>query len=756
MTMQPVDWVNPLIDTANRRFFFFSSACLPFGMVNLSPDTIQNGTWGSGYRYHEPYVLWFSHVHAWQLAGIPVLPTTGPMRGHLGAHSYRSRFSHDTEIVEPGYHAVTLDDYNIRAELSATVRVGFHRYTFAQGGEAHILFDLGAEVGPSEMSDVWIEQESSTELMGYVENAPTRRRPKATRIYFVVHVDTPFQSIKGWQNQQELSSITQLRGPDGGIALAYECEAGAVIQMKVAISYCSVEQARLNLETELPHWHFDQVHADAKNVWNEWLGRIEVEGGTDAQKTKFYTDLYHALLGRRRISDVNGNYCDMTGDEPAIRQIPLDENGQPYYEHHNSDAFWGAQWNINLLWSIAYPDIVHNFCNTFVDMYKNGGLIPRGPSGGNYTFVMTSPSSTHLFASAYQKGIHSFDVTAAYAGLVKNHEPGGLISRAGYEHDSTIGGGAEFYLERGYVPQGIEAYAFHLQGAGQTLEYAFCDWSLAQLAAALGLSEDAQRYLDRAQNYRNLYNPDSGFMQPRAMNGDWLEPFDPMSPDGWVEGNGWHYLWHAPHDVAGLIELVGGREIFIQRLDDLFAKAEADNFVAPHAEHHLNILDYGNQPSLYIAHLFIYAGAPWLTQKWVRRIMQKAKSGITPDGGYSGDEDQGQMGALNVLMAMGLFNVSGGSNQEPFYEISSPIFDRITIHLDPRYNRGESFVIETSNNRPNAMYIQSAALNGKPLTRAWFSHQALSDGGTLHIELGETPNKEWASRPADRPPSMSS
>ncbi|HKJ86157.1 MAG TPA: GH92 family glycosyl hydrolase, partial [Spirochaetia bacterium] len=645
----PADWVDPLIDTANRRFFFFSSACRPFGMVNLSPDTAQNGTWGSGYRYDEPYILWFSHVHAWQLAGIPVLPTSGTFRGNLGAESYRSRFSHDEEIVEPGYHAVTLTDYAIRAEITATDRVGFHRYRFDRSDESHIVLDLGAEVGPSQMSDFFVERSGRSELIGFVENAGTRRRPKPTRIYFVIQVDRAFDSLDAWSDSDLLTGVTS-HGGTGGVSLRYRSEAGDTLHMKVAISYCSVEHARLNLAAELPHWDFDRVRREAFTTWNLWLGRIEVEGGTDAQKTKFYTDLYHALLGRRRISDAGGTYCDMTGVQPVIRQIPLDATGRPRYEHHNSDAFWGAQWNINLLWSIAYPEIVHNFCNTFVDMYKNGGLIPRGPSGGNYTFVMTSPSSTHLLVSAYQKGIRSFDIESAYAGLVKNHEPGGLISRAGYEHETSVGGGAEYYIERGYVPLGIEADAFHLEGAGQTLEYAFCDWSLAQLSRALGHDGDAERYAARAGNYRTIYNPESGFMEPRTMDGGRLPDFDPMSPDGWVEGNGWTYLWHVPHDPAGLIELMGGRETFINRLEEMLTKAEEGRFTVPPGNiHYLNYVDYGNQPSLFIAYLFTYAGAPWLTQKWVRRIMKVLKSDITPYGGYGGDEDQGQMGALNVL-----------------------------------------------------------------------------------------------------------
>ncbi|MBN1579240.1 MAG: glycoside hydrolase family 92 protein, partial [Anaerolineae bacterium] len=292
-------------------------------------------------------------------------------------------------------------------------------------------------------------------------------------------------------------------------------------------------------------------------------------------------------------------------------------------------------------------------------------------------------------------------------------------------------------------------------GASQTLEYAYCDWCLAQMAEATGKTGDARVFLHRASNYRNLYDAGSGFMRPRLMDGSWLEDFDPMSPQGWCEGNGWQYLWHVPHDVAGLIELIGGRERFVQRLNEVMEKAAEHDFIAPHGKHHLNVLDYGNQPSTYIAHLFNYAGAPWLTQKWVRRIMEQVKSDVTPYGGYGGDEDQGQMGALNVLMAIGLFSVNGGCSREPFYEITGPIFERIVIHLDPAYYAGKTFEIEAENASPDNVYIQSASLNGKPLHGPWFTHRDLVQGGVLKLVLGPKPNTQWGSRPEHAPPSMS-
>lgn len=743
---QPVDWVDPLIDTANRRFFFLTTASHPFGMVNLSPDTrVGVDGWESGYRYNDDCIHGFSHVHAWQLCGIPMLPTLGEMRGHLGSDVYKSKFSHETEVAQAGYHRVVLEDYDIQAELTATVRVGFHRYTFNKAGRAWILLNLPSVI-MLPMSDCFVEQIGTNEFCGYVENEATRRRPKRTKIFFSIQCEkSPVENVY-WHS--DTVAPLEKSAQDSGLALGFDVQAGDVLQFKVGISYCGVEYAQDNIRQECDHWDFDVVRAEARQAWNDYLSRIEVEGGTDNQKTKFYTDLFHALKGRRRISDAGGTYMDMTGDTPQVRQIPLGDDGKPYYEHHNSDAFWGAAWTLNTLWSLVYPSVTHNFCNTMIDMYKNGGLIPRGPSGGNYTFVMTSPTSTTFLVSAYMYGIRSFDLESAYEGMLKNHGSGGLMSKAGYEHNTSIGGGVEYYIERGYVPMGIEADAYHVHAAASmTLEYAFHDWTLAQFAQVLGHTADYDRLMARSQNYRNLWDTSTQFMTPRTMDGVFLPDFDPMKPDGWCEGNAHHYRWHVPHDVHGLAELFGGYEAFITELDNLFQLAEGHGFTAPHARHEEGYIDYGNQPCTYLAHLFNHAGAPWLTQKWVRRVMETAKSDITPFGGFGGDEDQGQMGALNALMAIGLFNLRGGCDIDPILELSTPIFDRITIHLDSEYHSGKTFVIETQNNSAEAPYIQSAELNGQPLDKAWFYHRDFASGGTLKLTLGAEPNTSWGNTP---------
>lgn len=745
-----VQWVNPLIDAANSRWFFFSSACRPFGMVNLSPDTRIDGAWGTGYRYERDTVVGFSHIHAWQLAGISVLPVTGEIDPLKGTEGYESKFSHDTEKVKPGYHYLELDRYDVEAELTSTTRVGFHRYTFPSA-EKRILFNLGGNLGPSEMIEGMARVINNKEIEGYTVNGPTRRRPKECPVYFVARFSQPFDNMDGWLKDDNLTNITDLTGPEAGIILNFNSDEDTIL-MKVGISYCSIEQARLNMETELDHWNFDRVVKDSETVWNDLLSRIEVSGGSDSEISRFYTDLWHALQGRRIISDVNGKYSDYTGENRQVKQIPLDEKGNPKFNHYNSDSFWGAQWTLNTLWHLVYPGITEEFVNSMLLMYKDGGLIPRGPSGGNYTFVMTGASSTPFIVSAYQKGIRGFDHELAYEGMKKNHLPGGLMSKAGYEHYTNKGGGIEYYIERGYVPEGIEARGFHLDGAGMTLEYAYQDWALAQMAEALEKENDKKEFLVRAQNYRNIYDPGTGWMRPRTMDGEWIEPFDPLKhrKAGFVESNAVQMTWFVPHDIAGLAHLMGGFDSLNNKLNMCFEKAKDEDFVDI-----TSWVNYGNQPSMQMASIFNYSRAPWLTQYWTRQVIEQAYSGNSPYEGYNGDEDQGLMGALSVLLKIGLFELHGGASTDPYYEISSPIFDEIIIYLDNHYYPGESFIISTENNSAENMYIQSARLDGKSLNKVWFRHKDLVDGGILELKMGPEPNKEWGTEKAQLPPSMS-
>ncbi len=762
--VEPVDLVYPLVDAANSRWFFFNSATRPFGMVNLSPDNAIDADWNAGYRYEKDSIKCFSHVHGWQLSGIPVMPTTGEFKGHLGSNKYGSKFSHKTEVIKAGYHKVVLDAYGITAELTSTTRVGFHKYTFPKSTKSQILFDFSTFLGPSDTQKGFIKKVNNQEIEGYAIMAPTIRRPKTLPVFFVAQFDKPFDSLKGWRKGQLEEVTNSIEGEKIGAYVNFTTQTGEVRKMKVAISYVSEEQARLNLMSELPHWDFEKTVKESREEWNKWLSRIEIEGGTDTEKRRFYTDLWHALQGRRIISDVNGKYSDMTGAERRIGQIPLDEKGKPTYNHHNSDSFWGAQWTINTLWHLVYPEVTESFVNSMVMMYQDGGLIPRGPAGGNYTYVMTGAATTPFIVSAYMKGIKGFNIEKAYEGLRKNHFPGGMMSKAGYEHNTFKGGGIEYYMERGYVPHPISniKYGFHQDGSTQTLEYAYQDYTLAQMAKKLGKNDDYELFMKRATNYKNIWNADIGWMWNRTLDGKWAEPVDILRYDnGWEEGNAAQYVWFVPHDVQGLINLMGSREAFTTKLNSSFEKAQKHDFVSgkSHDKETLEELrrvyiNYGNQPSIQTAFLFNYAGSPWLTQYWSRQVIDKVYSGLSPQFGYSGDEDQGLMGSLAVLMKSGIFSTNGGTSPEPFYEISSPIFNKITFHLNPKYYSGKTFTIEAKNNSSKNLYIQSAKLNDKTLEKPWILHETVTKGGKLTLNMGANPNKNWGSKPEQAPPSM--
>ena len=763
---KPADLVYPLLDAANSRWFYFSSATRPFGMVNLSPDMGVGGAWDSGYRYNEDTINFFSHIHAWQLSGVPVLPVTGEFKGHLGANVYGSAYSHDQEVVKAGYHSVELQTYDVKAELTATTRVGLHRYSYPSGKEKYLLLDLGTMLGPSGTEMGFAKQNKKNEIEGYALMEPTRRRPKSTYVYYVIQFDTPFRSMQAWKDGALLGKTKKFEDSDGGVYVDFEGEDAQVIQMKVGISYVSIEQARMNIGAELPHWDFDKIAQDAKDDWNNWLSRIEVEGGTEKEQARFYTDLWHALQGRRIISDANGKYCDMTGNEPRTGQIPLDDAGKPKFNHYNSDAFWGAQWTINTLWHLVYPEVSEGFVNSMLMMYDDGGLIPRGPSGGNYTYVMTGASSTPFIVSAYMKGIRGFDVDKAYQGIRKNALPGGIMEKAGYEHNTNVGGGLKYYIDNGYVPypNPDKNRGYHNEGAGQTLEYSYQDWCLSRMAFALGKKDDAVLFGKRAQNYKNVWDETSGWMRPRQVDGNWIEPFNPiLSHHGFVESTATQSTWFVPHDMNGLFGLMGGpdkaalklnQQFLISDVHDFISKSyKADRFVD--RARHNTFLNYGNQPSMQVGFVFNYAGKPWLTQYWTREVTERIYSHLDPQNGYNGDEDQGLMGSLSVLLKMGIFEMRGGAAIDPIYEIGSPIFNKITITLNKDYYLADEFIIETKNNSSANRYIQSATLDGKPWNKSWFYHKDLVDGGKLILNMGSEANKHWGSDPSLLPPSMS-
>lgn len=739
--------VNTFTATDHSRWFYFHNACRPFGMVSLSPDTQPVGAWKSGYHYDSTHIRCFSHIHDWQMSGVAVMPSVGDYTGHLGFEKNKLPFSHDNEISKPGYYKVLLDE-KIQVELTATVRAGFHRITFPKSDKSYITFNTGAELGPSEVVYSEINKASKTCLEGKSLMKGTVRRKKDTWVYFYVLFDQNIKEFGGWENGELLadSSITRIAGKNAGAFVRFESNDSVPVLMKVGISYVSIDQAKLNLETEIPDWDFDQVVAESETVWNNWLGRVAVSGGTEKQRTKFYTDLFYASIGRHTVSDVDGTYCDMTNDEIATRKIAPAGADSIIYAQHSFDGLFGSHWSGNILWSLVYPKVVDELINTISRYYQNGGFIPRGPSGGNYTYVMIGDPASPLITSAYLKGIRNYDVEFLYTGMIKNAGLSGIRNRAGYDAENPpLTEQMEGYIELGYVPHDAQYRWYHGEAsASMTLHYAYEDWAIAQLAKKLNRSADFDSYFTRSKNYKNIYDSESGYMRPRYKDGSWFQDFRPIDSarksEGFCEANAMIMSHYVPHDPYGLIALNGGAEAYSVRLDSIFQNAEGQGFVAPHDSHAQGWVDYGNQEATAMAHMFNYSGHPWLSQKWVRKVYDKVFSEPTPTGGYSGDEDQGLMGSLSALMAMGLFQVNGGVSERPYYELSAPVFERIEINLDEKYYSGKKFVISVLNNDPKNVYINNVSLNGKELDRLWIYHDELISGGELVLELSENPN----------------
>ncbi len=761
--LNPVELVDPLIDTHMSRWFYFNSASRPFGMVNLSPDTDVKGSWKSGYLYGSKEIRCFSHIHAWQLSGVPVMPIVGEMIGHRGMDVYKSPFSHDKETVRPGYHQVTLDRYGITAELTSTTRVGFHRYHLPKGKTAHVLFDTGALLAHQRMLHSEVRRVSDREIEGYSLLDKTGRRRKPTYVYFVARFDRPMQNFGGWLKQEGQASkavlpgsIDVVSGKDAGAFVSFTSNGRKPLSMKVALSYTSIDNARRNMDVELDHWEFNRVVRESREDWNNRLSCITIQGGTKSQRVKFYTDLWRSMLGRRIVSDVHGTYMDMTGEEGQVRQVPLD-NGKPRFHMHNHDAWWGSHWTINVLWPLVCPDVYSDVLNTGLVYYDNGGLIPRGPSGGNYTWVMIGDSAVPAYAAALAKGIRGVDWGKAYEGLMKNARPGGSRDYGGYARDTENVEATEWYLDKGYIPwrKSVKNYRSH-GVTSLTLYCAYHDWCLAQMAQTLGKSEDVPALLKRGQNYRNVIWPEEKFAWVRTPDGGWLENFQPVASDqkkqtGFCESSASVATFFVPHDPLGLASLLGGPQATADHLEDIFTKAEPHGFLpgGAHSRNHASAwVEYSNQDSCSMAHVFNRIGYPWLSQKWVRRVQERVFSDTTPYGGYNGDEDQGLMGSLSALLAMGLFQFDGGCAVRPTYDITAPLFDEITIQLDVEtYGPNKTFNIVAKNQAPENVYIQSARLNGKPLDRYWIYHEAVVQGGTLELVLGPKPNKSWGIGP---------
>lgn len=724
--------VDPYIETNRGRYFFFITGGRPFGMVGAAPHTRNKNQNGGGYNYNESHILGFGQVHCWMLSGIEIMPAAATVDPTRGESAWKSRFSHQEEIVQPGYQRIFLQDPKTWVELTATDRVSFYKFTFAEDMKTQLLTNLGGFLGNSTMANADVKKVSDTEFEGSFSSIKRYwGGPKDVKMFFVIQFDKTSDALDGWKGKKRIQDISQVSGDSVGVAAMFSVNAGDIVQMKVGVSYTSVENARLNLQAECATWDFDSVRNESKQIWNNWLGKIKVEGGSSNQRIKFYTDLWHVLLGRHKINDVSGDYPDRTTGKREgnftdavfkIKTLPKDDHGKLKYNMYNSDAFWLTQWNLNVLWGLAWPSVQDEMSASMIQYADNGYLLPRGPSGGGYSYIMTSSPTSLLVISTYMKNLLTkVDAQHAYEVIKRNHLPGGML---GSKSD------IDFYTKNGWWPD----------NAGITIEAAFQDWSIAQMANRLGKKKDFSFFLKRSQGWKKCFHPGWKLLFPRDKTGKFLHD-DPLNGRGWVEANAWQGTWGVSHGIDQLAELMGGNDSLCAKLNYAFKKAKESDFVFAYNDGYVS---YANQPGCSNAHVFNYAGKPWLTQYWVRKVKAQAYGGTTPDLGYGGhDEDQGQMGGVSALMAIGLFSLQGNVSTVPTYDITSPIFDKVTIELDPEYYDGKQFKIITHHNSAENKFIQKATLNEKTLDCFWFTHEVYARGGTLELWLGPEPNKAW-------------
>ncbi|MEI6143223.1 MAG: GH92 family glycosyl hydrolase [Mariniphaga sp.] len=760
-------YVDPQIGSVHGRWFFYTPAAIPFGMAKLAPHTNaygSKGSWGPcGYDYRHNSIEGFGHFHEFQVGGLVFMPTVGALQTIPGKlenpdGGYRSRFDKSTEHAEPGYYTVFLKDYNIKAEITATERVGFHRYIFPETKQAHLIIDIGHRQGESSgVTDAWAKVVNGNEVEGYIETYPEYSKfsdpDKKVKMYFVALLSKQPSVTGAFVDSVQTEGVLETKGIGNGLFLNFDMKKDEVLEITTGLSYTSIGNARLNMKTEATGKSFDQVRELAHVAWNEKLGRIKVEGKDSIKKVKFYTGLYHALLGRGVSSDVNGQYPLVDG---GIGQIPLNEKGEPTHRHFNTDGIWGGFWNLSQLWALAYPDYFSEYIQSNIDFYKNRGWLHDGEAAGIYTNGVQTNFQGLLIASAYNCGIRDFEVDKGYEAALKNEVE---------YHGRDLGNGKydlNYFVKNGYVPYKdtiiANGWVFNF-GSSHTLEYAFSSFAVGQMAKALGKEQDYEKLMKQATYYQNLFDPETKFIRPKKLDGTFIQKFDPMKAwDGFQEGNAFQYTWYVPHDVAGLINLMGKDE-FNQRLGKVFEDAQKGKFggKSDQIDSFSGIdmqYNHGNQPCLHDSWLFNYSGQPWLTQKWTRAICDEFY-GTEPLRGYGvgQDEDQGQLGAWYVMSALGLFDVQGHSGINPTFQFGSPQFDKVIVQLDPKYYSGKELTIEAKNNSKENVYIQSASFKNEAIENCWIDREKLTKGGTLTFEMGARPKTNWGV--ATPPPSMS-
>lgn len=746
-------YVNPNIGTAHCRWFHYTPGAIPFGMAKPAPAT--NGSYGNahgwdatGYDARHGSIEGFPNFHEFQVGGIVFAPITGALQTIPGTledpeGGYRSRFDKKDQLATAGYYSVLLKDYNIKAELTATKRVAFHRYTFPAGAASHILFDIGHKQGESgAVKDAAVTILPDGRIEGYVTTLPVYvqkyQAGALVTMYFSAVADKKPTSVGVFRGAEIMKDKKELTGPGCGAYLSFITTANEAITIKAGLSYTSIENARLNLQEEAATMTFDQAKQQAHNTWNEYLGRIDVEGKGHNDLVKFYTGLYHALLGRGLASDVNGAYPTNQG---TVGQIPLDKNGKPAYHHYNTDAVWGAYWNLTQLWALTYPEYYSDFIKSQLLVYKDAGWLGDGIANSRYVSGVGTNMVSLVMASAYICGIRDFDVQEAYAASRKNELDSTNRPRGAGKLD------VDRFVRYGYVnhlDEGDEMQETWKFSASHTLEYAFSAYAMAQWAKLLGKEADYKLFTRLSKAWEQLYDPQLKLVHPKTAYGKFIDNFDPSAPwRGFQEGNAWQYTWFVPQDPEALVSKIG-KQAFNRRLDSTFTVSSKMLFGGGNNIDAFagiaGIYNHGNQPNLHASWLFNHSGAPSLTQKWVRAICNGFYGTEEIHGyGFGQDEDQGQLGAWYVMAGMGLFDVKGLTGIKPAFGLGSPLFDKITIRLNNKYYPGKTFVITTKGNSANNIYVQSFQLNGKDLHAPFLPLSGIAKGGKLVLQMGSEP-----------------